>query len=370
MKRRFSALALLILLTCLLSACSNGAALSAPSGASSATQNHMNTPAQMATGKFQEFALPQKNNGLMRPALDAQGRLWFGEMNRNAVGSFDSHTGQFWQQTPPNGQAGIMGIATAPDHTIWFAEQNADYIGHYFPTSGQYQTYQLPTISTPDPSTAGKTLSLPSAPNDLVLDTRGMLWFTEMNANAIGSLDTTDGSIHQYPLTSGPNAKPLNPYGIAVDSHGNIWFTEASTNRLGLLNPLNGQISYFTPPGVASTTPLMEVVSDAQGQIWATTFEASLLLHFNPTTHTFTIYSTALFQGGIYGLSSASNGDVWVVVTSANMLARLDVKAQRFLYYPIPTPHSLPIGLAEGKASTIWFTESGSDKIGVLQANG
>ena len=372
MKRSLFVLALLIALACcLLSACGNGAALSTTPGASSAstTQDHVQAYTQMAIGKFREFALPQKNNGLMRPALDSQGRLWFGEMNRNYLASFDSHTGQFWQQTPPNGQSGIMGIVAAPDDTIWFAEQYADYIGHYFPTTGQYRTYQLPTLSVPDPNHAGKTLSLPSAPNDLVLDRHGTLWFTETNASAIGSLNTIDGSIHQYPLTNGPHAKALDPYGIAADPQGRVWFSELSTNRLGQLDPLNGQISYFTPPGVAATTPLMEIVSDAQGQIWATTFEASLLLHFDPTTHTFTTYSTPVFQGGLYDLTIASNGDVWVVVTSVNMLAQLNVKAQRFLYYTIPTPHSLPIGLAEGEDSTIWFTESGSDKIGMLRTS-
>ncbi|MGH2479629.1 MAG: virginiamycin B lyase family protein, partial [Ktedonobacteraceae bacterium] len=94
-----------------------------------------------------------------------------------------------------------------------------------------------------------------------------------------------------------------------------------------------------------------------------------LLLHFNPTNHAFTTYSTPIFKGGLYGLIIASNGNIWVTVTSANMLAQLDVKAQRFLYYPIPTPNSLPIGLVTGKDSTIWFTEAGSDKIGILQAN-
>src|SRR5277367_4468815 len=86
-----------------------------------------------AVGIFQEYALPQNESGLMRPILDGQGQIWFGEMSRNYLGSFNPHTGKFWQQTPPNGKSGIMGIAVAPDNTIWFAEQYANYIGHYFP---------------------------------------------------------------------------------------------------------------------------------------------------------------------------------------------------------------------------------------------
>ncbi|MGH2508929.1 MAG: virginiamycin B lyase family protein, partial [Ktedonobacteraceae bacterium] len=313
------------------------------------------------------FTLPQNDSGLMRPALDGQGHLWFGEMNRNYLGSFNAHNSTFWQQEPPRGQFGIMGIVAAPDNTIWFTEQYADYIGHYFPATGQYKTYPLPTLSLPDPSGTHKTLSLPSAPNDLILDKHGILWFTEINANAIGSLNTANGSIHHYPLTSAPNAKPLDPYGLTIDPQGTIWFTEITSNRLGHLNPLTGQVSYFTPPEISASTPLMEVVSDAHGQIWATTFAVSQLIHFDPLSHTFTTYSNPMFTGGLYDLSIAANGDVWVTVTSKNILARLDVKAQRFLVYTIPTPNSLPIGLVVGQDQAVWFTESGSNKIGKLQ---
>lgn len=366
MRRNFAhTLGFLMLLTCLLVACGNPATLASNTSAAPTPQGQVATLA--ATGTFQEFALPQDNSGLMRPALDGQGRVWFGEMNRNYLGSFDAQNSTFWQQKPPNGQSGIMGIVAAPDNTIWFSEQYADYIGHYSPATGQYKTYQLPTLSMPDPQNTSKTLSLPSAPNDLVLDTHGILWFTELNANAIGSLNTADGSIHQYPLTDVHNAQPLDPYGITIDPQGIIWFTEISSNRLGRLDPRTGQVSYFTPSEVAPTTSLMEVVSDAHGQIWATAFAVSQLLRFNPSSHTFTTYSSSIFKGGFYDLSLAANGDVWVAVTSKNMLARFDVKAQRFLTYTIPTPNSLPIGLVVDKDQAIWFTESGSNKIGKLQ---
>lgn len=371
MKRRFLRFFLLCSIVCLLTSCAGASAPtsqnSKPGGSSTAQSN---TPAQAATGTFHEYALPQSDSGLMRPAIDGQGRVWFGEMNRNYLGSFDPKTGQFWQQTPPMGKAGIMGLLVAPDNTIWFAEQYANYIGHFFPGTGKYHIYQLPVVRQTDPANTTQTESLPSAPNDLALDSQGNLWFSELNANKIGRLNTANGSIRQYPLPS-PNAKStqeLDPYGIAIDPQGTVWFTEVSTNRLGRLNPLNSQVTYFTPPeGISS---LMEVVSDAQGQIWATAFTSSILLHFNPTTSRFTVYNAPAPDnsngGGLYDLTVASNGDIWVAITSEGLLANLNIHTQRFFYYTIPTPASLPVGLVEGKNQAIWFTESVGNKIGVL----
>lgn len=372
MIRRFSPFSVLFLLLCLLLTACGGALTPSTQaggpGASSTVSGSTTTPAHKAIGKFREFALPQGNSGLMRPVLDSRGRVWFGEMNRNYLGSFDPHAGKFWQQTPPNGKFGLMGMVVAPDDTLWFAEQYANYIGHYSPQSGTYKTYQLPTVKQPDPSNAGKTVSLPDAPNDLALDRHGTLWFTELNTNAIGSLNTRTGALRQYALPVAKKGQALNPYGITVDPQGMIWFTAATTSRLGRLDPASGQVSYFTPPGV--TSALMELSSDARGRIWATTFSTGQLICFDPVHARFTLYNAPTpngESGGMYGITVASNGDVWVTVTSENLLARLDVQEQRFFYYPIPTPNSLPLGLAEGANHEIWFTESSSNKIGMLQ---
>lgn len=357
----------LLLLALLLFACGNASTASSHSGDNSTAQGQGATPMQAATGKFQEFALPQDHSGLMRPTIDQQGHLWFGEMSRNYLGAFNPQSQGFWQGTPPKGKSGIMGIVVAPDKTIWFAEQYANYIGHFLPQSNQYHIYPLPNAVVPDPAHPGHTQSLPSAPNELALDQHGTLWFTELNANAIGSLNTVTGAMHQYALASQQNAPALNPYGITVDARGGVWFSEASANRLGRLDPASGKVSYFTPPGI--TSPLMELASDARGHIWATTFATSLLLQFDPSSAHFTSYSASVHgnAGGLYGLLIASNGDVWVAITAENSLARLDVRQQHFFTYAIPTSNSLPIGLVEDHNHAIWFTESGSDKIGVLR---
>jgi streptogramin lyase len=289
-------------------------------------------------------------------------------MGRNVLGSFDTRRSTFWQQTPPGGKWGIMGIAVAPDNTIWFAEQYANYLGHYFPANQSYRMYPLPAVSAPAPNKAGQTLHLPGAPNDIVLDQHGMLWFTELNTNAIGRLNPANGSLLSYPLPGAQQGQALDPYGITVDPRGTIWFTQVTTNRLGRLDPVTGQIGYMTPP--ATTSSLMEVASDARGQIWATTFAGGQLLRFSPAHASFTIYNAPAphgASGGLYGLAIGHNGDIWVTVTAENVLARLDVASQHFFYYAIPTPNSLPLGLVVGPAQSIWFTEAAGNKIGELQ---
>ena len=360
--KRLSYLVMFLLFTLVLAACGNSST-PGPIDTSTAHSQPATTPSIMAIGNFKEYPLPQNNSGLMRPAIDRAGRIWFGEMSRNYLAVFDPHTQKFLQITPPHGLFGIMGVEVAPDDTVWFAEQYANYIGHYFPTTGQFQTYSLPTLAVPDPNNPGKTLTLPSAPNDLALDKHGNVWFTELNAGAVGRLDPHSGHIQQYPLSAKKNAQSLNPYGVAVDPQGMVWFTESSINHVGRLDPATDQISYFTMQGLAA--PLMEIASDPQGAIWITSFSSGLLLSLNPKTGKFTPYY-APSSSGLYGLAITPTGQVWVTIAAENVIARLDVAANRFIYYAIPTSASLPLGVVVGANSTLWFTEAASNKIGML----
>ncbi len=221
-------LPLLLILALLLTACGNAytaTSTTSPIDTHTAHSQPNTIPSIMATGSFHEYPLPQSNSGLMRPAIDHTGRIWFGEMGHNFLAVFDPHTQKFQQITPPRGRYGIMGVEVASDDTIWFAEQIANYIGHYFPTTGQFQIYPLPTLTAPDPSDTSKTLTLPYAPNDLALDKHGNVWFTELNADALGWLDIHSSLIQQFPLSTKKSVQKLNPYGIAIDPQGMIWFT-------------------------------------------------------------------------------------------------------------------------------------------------
>lgn len=324
------------------------------------------TPALANGALFREYSLPLEGNEVMRPAIDGQGRIWFGAMGQNALVVFDPHTRTFEYLTPPRGHHGIMGIQVAPDNTIWFAEQYANYIGHYFPATGRYQLYPLPWITVPDPGQTGQKLSLPSAPNELALDAHGDVWFTEFNADRLGRLDPRTGRMQHYLLAPKPSVQTLYPYGVAIDELGNVWFTESGNNQLGRFDPKTGALHVVAVPDSHALT--MEIASDEQGSLWVTSFTPGLLFRYEPGTGTFTKYTVSLRgkdRGTLYGLLVPTSVDVWVTILAEDMLAHLDVRTGRFLYYPIPAAGSLPLGLAMDANQNLWFT--GLDRVGMLQ---
>src|SRR5438477_10589279 len=276
-------------------------------------------------GLVREYAL-RKGSEPMRPAIDQQGRIWFGAMGQNALVVFNPHVQTFQYLTPPRGRHGIMGVVVASDDTIWFAEQYANYIGHYFPATKHYQIYPLPWISIPDPGRNGLQRSLPSAPNELALDAHGDVWFTEFNADRLGWLDPRTGHMRHYPLSAKMSVQTLYPYGVTVDPQGMVWFTESGTNQLGRLDPTTGALQLFAVPDPHAL--LMEIASDRQGTLWETTFTPGLLFRFKPVTKTFTVYTAPLSgseRSALYGLLVTRSGGVWVTILAENVIARLDI---------------------------------------------
>src|SRR2546428_10578429 len=114
--KRFTCLPIFLLVALLVSACGDTYAPTSTIGPIDSPTVHSQpntTPSILAKGNFQEYSLPLSNSGLMRPAIDHAGRIWFGEMGHNVLTVFDPHTQKFHQITPPRGRSGIMGVEAA-----------------------------------------------------------------------------------------------------------------------------------------------------------------------------------------------------------------------------------------------------------------
>src|SRR5215469_13366503 len=119
----------LLLLLALLAACST-------SNASGNQQPNASTlPYTVTVAAIREFPVLTPQSGLMRPAVDSMGNIWFGEMAGNKLGRLNPHTGQVQEWQPPHADYGIMGIVADKQGHVWFAEQNAGYIGEVSPTT-------------------------------------------------------------------------------------------------------------------------------------------------------------------------------------------------------------------------------------------
>ena len=110
---------------------------------------------------------------------------------------------------------------------LWFTELNANRIGKLEPSKAKSLTsHGISEYELPQPN---------SKPHFLTIAKNGLIWFTE-GANRIGRLDPQDGTFKEYDIPS-PHSEP---HEIVEGPDGSIWFLEFQTNKVGHLDPKTG----------------------------------------------------------------------------------------------------------------------------------
>ena len=302
----------------------------------------------MAPANERVYNLPGSNPGLMNPAVDQQGRVWFGEMALNKLAMLDPATGKISSWTPPGGQYNIMNEVVDNQGGVWFTEEAANYLARFDPTTQTFKTYPLNTMD-------GK----PSGPEALALDAQGNLWFTEVNAGALGKLDSTTGKLSVYPLPASPTGAPSYPYALTVARDGHVWFGCLSGGTVGWLDPTTGKITTYATPDPKAQVYAMTIGPD--NAIYYTQLQTGAFGRIDPATGKISQMSVPHTAGAPATLYTplTRNDAIWLTSTGANALVRYIPATQQFSFYTLKQPQSVPYGLALAPDGALWFTADG-----------
>jgi virginiamycin B lyase len=309
------------------------------------------------TAKVREYKVAAEA-GLMQPSVDPSGDVWVGEMGTNHLTRIDASSSAVKSWTPPAGQYNIM--ATVPDTqgNIWFTEQAANYIGRFDPRTEKFTTYPLDSEN-------GHGMG----PQDLRFDSSGKLWFTLLSGGRIGRLDPATGAIQTWAVPAPRDGNKSYPFALAITPDGRVWFGMLSGGAVGKLDPTTGNVTFARLAD--DKAAVFSMASDSAGNIWFTEMQAGKLGRVDGKTGQVSEIDVPKTLGNpstLYAVATASNGDVWFASAGANALIRYTPQSQAFRFFVLPTPASVPYGVAFDSAGKLWFSADGrpANYIGVL----
>jgi virginiamycin B lyase len=298
------------------------------------------------------------NAGLMQPSVDAEGNVWVGEMGTNHLTRVDARSGAVTSWTPPGGQYNIMATTADTRGNVWFTEQAANYIGRFDPRTQKFTTYPLDTVN-----------GIGMGPQDLRFDAHGKLWFTLLSGGRIGRLDPATGAIQTWPVPAPQAGAKSYPFAIAVTPNGQVWFGMLTGGAVGKLDPATGKVTliHLANP----KTEIFSMASDAAGNLWVTEMQTGKLGRIDAKSGQASEIDVPTALGNpstLYAVAAASNGEVWFASAGANALVRYIPQSQAFTFFVLPTPSSVPYGVAFDSAGKLWFSADGTpaNYIGVL----
>ncbi|MHB1907660.1 MAG: Vgb family protein [Nitrososphaerales archaeon] len=307
-------------------------------------------------------------NGLSSPnaiAVDSSGNVWFVVQNESDLGVFYSANSTIQTFPIPNSSSGTGSWGIQVDNTrklVWFTDYQINSIVSFNIATRQFTEYNVTSSSF-------------AFPFQLVLDSKGNVWFTEEFANKIGEL-TTSGKEIDYPLPSQlASITDSGPAGLTMSSNGTLWFTDPNANSIGSFN--NGVFHVYNMTHLV-TSPV-GIAVDSKGNIWLTQHGPSLISEYNPATGFFRSITTHIpskqHDSLPYFIYVDSNGNVWTDEHNGNAIGRFNPQDNTLVEYRIPTKVAFGGGIAGAITMTIapngtpWFTEWFGGKIGKVNLN-
>ena len=317
-----------------------------------------------------EYNTPTPDSSPADLAFDAQGNLWFTELNANRIGKLNpskakSLTSQGiteYELPQPNSKPHFLTIAK--NGLIWFTE-GANRIGRLDPENGTFKEYDIPSPH--------------SEPHEIIEGPDGSIWFLEFQTNKVGHLDPKTGKITEFPIGPG------NPHALVLVEN-KVWYTQGGMfwvntffNKLGSLDPLTGKVEEIKIPPEKSVPHGIAVSKDKT--IWITEMFASKLakLDLKRKKPKLVEYSVGKRRSPHALFVDEKRKFIWFTAARPDAIGRLDLSKAKpgtrkgVKYYQLPNPDSHPTQIALDKDGNIWFTEMGkyfkgkyNNKIGLL----
>jgi virginiamycin B lyase len=204
-----------------------------------------------------------------------------------------------------------------------------------------------------------------SNPQHLAIETVGppaRIWFTMMDADAIGQLvvtSTVDFHFTTYPVTAGSE-----PYDIAYDENASlIWFTEPGGNRIGQLDVVT---KVMTETAVPDNHSPWGIDVAPNGEVWFTEPAANQVVRYQPGSQTFTPFPYTLTGGNPDQIEVLNNTSVWITLPGVNRVAELRVGTAQYVNIPVndPSMPTFPPGGLALDGSGPWITAPTMQRIG------
>jgi streptogramin lyase len=182
---------------------------------------------------------------------DAKGRLNIGLWGGNRTAILDPQTGKVQEFALPGPHSDMpYGIVVDSKGLIWYTKYAENKIGWFDPATGKGKDWELPK---PD-----------GGPHRMHIDDDDNLWIPLSGYGSLLRYNTRDGSQKEFPL---PDPDSF-PYDARYDAKSNrVWVTGNGGNAIYAVDPVSGQATTFRMPSILSYGRVISI-DYSTGDVW------------------------------------------------------------------------------------------------------
>jgi streptogramin lyase len=254
-------------------------------------------------------------------------------------------------------------VAVGPDRNIWFTEPTTNDVGTFSPTTDRVTNETFTGATNGDPTAITATTGANAA-----------VWYALSAGAEIGEI--VPGSPAQNIFES-----PYNSAAGITTLDGNVWFTVPGANQIDVYNPASTTqmiVNYSLSPAanIDVTGFRSQITAGPDGNLWFT--EPGAIGIFSPVSNTVIGQVSLPSTGGTQMPAEIAAGpggsnSIWftesVPGTGAAAVGVISTTTDQLVTEITAPSGSNPQGITTGPDGNMWFTESGTGAIGMINVN-
>lgn len=215
-------------------------------------------------------------------------------------------------------------------------------------------------------------------PHDAMVDSQGMVWYSDFASQYVGKLDPKTSKIVEYPV---PLMEPKEPKGaldLELDHGGNIWLGTMYQGVIARFDPKTEKFQTWKSPkfaqGDAARTAMVTPGNvHVDGRVWVGADEEYQVdlesgewkaIDYKRDIPKDSPLANRNF--GSYGVASDSKNNFYGMNLGGEFITRVDAKTMKATPFATPTRNSGPRRGHMDSQDRLWFAEFRGNKIGMF----
>src|SRR5258706_554300 len=187
---------------------------------------------------------------------------------------------------------GAMGVDPA---TVGRMRGAAEFLASINLSKGPERSYTYKTLPRPTGRATHVVVTeydLPRKtiePHDVMVDTDGMVWYSDFGALFIGKMDPKTGKVTEYPIPKIKEGFPVGTLDLEQDHDGNFWVAMMYQGGVAKLDKKTGKVQTWSVPKEWQTDATQQsFVSPTSwhvdGKVWVKNSDRAQILRLDPKT--------------------------------------------------------------------------------------
>jgi virginiamycin B lyase len=212
-------------------------------------------------------------------------------------------------------------------------------------------------------------------PHDVILDRKGMVWYSNFGEQFLGRLDPRTGATSEYPLPELKKGYPVGTLDLETDKAGNFWIGMMFQGAIAKFDPNSEKFTYYPMPkdqnNNVTQLNMLGLSYEIDGKIWTNNAGNQEVYRIDLASgkyETLAPMNEIKTPGrhSIYGIDSDSKNNLWFLEFQDNYIGKIDAKTLAVSLYRTPTDHSRNRRGFIDDQDRLWFAEYRGNKIGLF----